>query len=80
MNNLDIISSFEQSKNRILNKIQKTKEEWQRVWREAQGNPAAETQLIHAKLEIQIMEAEALEELAKLEEKIKGFTENLLTF
>ena len=76
MDNLEIRLSFERTKNATLNKIQKVKEKWQRFWQEAQGNPAAETSLVHLMLEIQLMEVETLEELNRIEEKIKGFKEN----
>lgn len=76
MDNLEIKLSFERSKREILDKIQKVNEKWQRFWQEAQGNPVAEASLIQLKLEAQIMEIEALEELNRMEEKIKGFTED----
>jgi len=76
MHNLELILSFERTKNNILDKIQKAKEKWQRVWQEAQGNPVAEADLVHLKLEIQIMEVQALKELKKLDEKIKGSMED----
>ena len=68
--------SFMRMKSEVLDEIQKTKEKWQLVWREAQGSPAAENSLIHLNLEIQIMEVEALEKLEKLEEKIKRADED----
>ena len=67
-------SDFMRMKSEVLDEIQKTKEKWQLAWREAQGNPAAENSLIHLNLEIQVMEARALEKLGKLEEKIKQAT------
>lgn len=76
MSNLELELYFEQAKRNILSKIQKTKEKWERIWREALGNPTAETELIHLKLEIQIMEAQALEELEGMEEKIKRAAED----
>ena len=75
MHNLEIKLSFERTRNRILNKIQRSKEEWQWVWQEAQGKPEAETALVHLKLEIQIMEAQALDELKELDERIKRLGE-----
>lgn len=72
MTDLDLEFSFEQAKRRILEKLRRTNEEWERVWQEAQGNPAAEVQLVQLKLTIQLQEAEALEKLNKLEEKVKA--------
>ena len=76
MSSLELEFHFEKTKRNILTKVQKTKEKWQKVWQKARGNPAAETELIHLKLEIQIMEAHALEELGKLEEKVKRAAED----
>jgi len=70
MHNLEIRLSFERTKNNILDKIQKTKEKWQRAWLKAQGEPAAEADLVYLKLEMQIIEVQAFEELKKLDEKI----------
>lgn len=71
MKTFELRLSFERIKNNTLNKIQNTKEKWQRTWLEAQGNPAAEAALVHLRLEMQIMEVQALEELRELDEKIK---------
>ncbi len=70
--NLELEFYFERMKNEILNKVRKSKEKWQKIQRKALGDPAAENELIQLKLQIQIMEAQALEELERLEKKIKG--------
>jgi len=76
MNSLDLEFYFESSKRRILDKIQKSKENWQKAWEMAQGIPAMENRLLHLKLENQLLEIEALKELGKLEEKVKRATED----
>ena len=72
MSDLDLEFYFEQVKRNIMEKLRAMNEEWEQVWQEAQGDPAAETKLVQLKLKIQIREAEALAELKKMEEKVKG--------
>lgn len=72
MSNHELKSDFMRMKNEVLDKIQKTKEKWQLVWREARGNLASEKGLVHLMLEIQIREKQAQEEFAGLEKKIKS--------
>jgi len=63
--------SFAQTKNNILRKIQASKDKWQKSWEEAQGIPSFEAELIQLNLQISLVEVEALNELAKMDEKIR---------
>lgn len=62
--------SFEEGKAYILDRIQKMKGKWDIVWRKARGFPSEETELVHLKLEIQLIETKALDELKKMEDEI----------
>jgi hypothetical protein len=71
MSDIELEFYFEQKKRNILAKIQRIKDRWQDDWQESQGNLAAENNLIYLKMEMQVGETEALEELRLLEEKVK---------
>ena len=71
MSNYELEAHFLRLKKNALAKIQASKDKWQSVWQEAEGNSAAEATLIHLNLEIQLSEAWTLKELAELEEKVK---------
>jgi hypothetical protein len=70
MDTLDIEFKFEQKKRKILARIEKLKEEWQAMWGRCVGNPQAEALGVQAKLEIQLMETETLDDLKELEREI----------
>lgn len=76
MSDHELELDFIRMKNDILDRIQKTKEKWQLIWQEAQGNPAKENSLIHLNLEVRLMEARALEKLRQLEERIRAATKD----
>lgn len=76
MGDLELEADFERIKAETLDKIRRANEKWQRVFQEAQGDPAAETDLMHLKLELQIAEAQALKDLERMEEKIKRAEED----
>ena len=71
MSDHELESYFLRLKKNALAKIQASKDKWQSVWQEAEGNPAAEATLLHLNLEIQLSEARAFETFAELEEKVK---------
>ncbi len=70
MDKFELRQSFEQTKNKLISKLENTKAKWEKLWQEAQGNPKTELELVHVKLDIQIMEINLFEELANLEKKI----------
>jgi hypothetical protein len=70
MDTLDIEFEFEHRKRKVLAKIEKLKEKWQAMWERCIGDPQAEASAVQARLDIQLMETEALDELEKLKRKI----------
>lgn len=76
MDRFELRQSFEQTKTRLLEKLEKTKARWEMLWKEAQGDPKTEAELVHVKLDIQIMEANMFEEFARMEKKINEAEED----
>jgi hypothetical protein len=70
MDTIDIEFDYECRKRRILARIEKLKEEWQRIWEKSLGNPQAEALAVQAKLNIQLMEIEALDGFKEIMAKI----------
>jgi hypothetical protein len=70
MDTIDLEFDFERRKRRILARIEKLKEEWQEIWGKCLDNPQAEALAVQAKLRIQLMETEALDDLKEMQEKI----------
>jgi hypothetical protein len=68
----DIEFKFEKTKRKILAKIDALKEEWQTIWEKCAGNPEAEALAVQAKLRIQLMETEALNDIKELELEIEA--------
>ena len=77
MDTIDIEFKFEHKKRNILAKIEKLKEEWQSMWERCIGIPEAEALAVQAKLKIQLMEAEALDELKEIEGEIDMLREKI---
>lgn len=71
MDNLELKADFERMKVEILDKIRRANEKWQRISQEAQGDPTAEIDLVHIKLELQIAETRALKDLESMEKNKK---------
>ena len=77
MDTLDLEFKFEHRKRDIFAKIEGLKEEWQALWAKCIGNPEAEALAIQAKVKIQIMETEALDDLKELEREINELKEKV---
>ena len=72
----DIEFKFEINKRKVLARIQNLTEEWQAAWDRCQGNPEAEALAIEAKLKIQLLGTEWLDELNSITEEIKKVKDN----
>ena len=75
----DIEFKFEKTKRKIMAKIEMIKEEWQKVWGECAGSPEAEALAVQAKLRIQLMETEALNDIKELEQEIESVKKEMGT-
>lgn len=76
MDRFELRQSFERTKTRLLEKLEKTKARWEMLWKEAQGDPKTEAELVLVKLDMQLMEINMFEELSRLENKINEAEED----
>ncbi|MFA6431928.1 MAG: hypothetical protein WCV91_06095 [Candidatus Margulisiibacteriota bacterium] len=67
----ELKADFERIRSEVLVKISRINEKWKMVFQKAQGNTDVERDLLHLKLELQIVETRALKEFERIEEKIK---------
>lgn len=79
MDTIDLEFKFEHKKRKILARIETLKEEWENMWKRCVGNPQAEALAVQAKLHIQLMEAEALDDIQELTHEIEAVKKKMGT-